>query len=669
MPRITYGPVVKGRTLKLLEILLQLAQENANRESDKFRYRWNEDAGEHSLNIQTDLNTLKYLSKQQEFNIVLSKTQIREALHLLKNFLQLLTDHRTRTQGADAWHFTLHLWSSDTVTNLNQASALWDQLREGKGSTNLKDTSPQKVFQAVNETPEINFSFPPPFTLRKHRDWLENIFIEEIISMLRVTDIFNRASYINKIKKAETDPFLLSILNGTTVPLICNLERTPNRTIRLGWELEQAKQLINTHPLHFVISPAHAGTLAIFTYIQSQNVSITFDYQHPHSVEIVEQALNDKFFTKVDGFTLTLATAGVLLREKTGKYSSSFMMPSLTHGLLAASNTNNLNMDGNYLLMKELPSTEYLLYKDLFQSGSISNSSTTEMEPDEVTQSLNTGDQTVRSIIGFPHYNFNLHFNKCILLNTPLVTTKPVFLFLRNSHLINSALTEALSILIRNAWLSIMENPLTLKTVAKKLVCNTDYITTLCRITGINRLDNDLSPIFNKIPQPIELNKTSKGFSYKRTDVNSIIKLRHKALRDGYPISEVNFDEDDHASTRHYGVFDNQGHNICCVTLIQSFWNGESAWQLRAMATSENLRNRGIGRAMIEYLLEDLEQNEQLKTIWCNSRVKSLGFYKKMGWREASQQFVNGNAGLSLKMVRIFSQTKQDDEQHLSTII
>ncbi len=669
MPRITYGPTVKQRTLKLLEVLLLLTESGAINDSSKFKYKWNDSDKGHSLSIKTELSTLSHLSKYQPIEDTLSKIQIREALHRLKDFLKILRDHRTSTQGSETWHFTLDLWSRDISTNLNQASALWDTLRKGETSTKSIDQRSPEILENEIEISEIDISYPPPFTLKKNRDWLESIYFEEIQSMIRMTDIFNRASYTKKIKKAETDPNLLSILRGTTAPLVCNLERTHNKTIRLGLNLEQARKIVNANPLHFVISPAHAGTLALLSYIQCQNVSITFDYQHPHSVEIVEQAISESFYTKVDGFSLTLATAGVLLRERAGKYSSSFMMPSLTHGLLASSNANKLEMDGDYLLMQELPSTEYLLYNDLINLGSIGKSRTVEMEPDEVTQSLHTGDRTVRSIIGFPHYCFNLRFNGCILLNNPMFATKPVFLFLRNSILTNSVLTEALAILIRDAWLSILENPQTLKSITKTLVCNSSYIRTLCRITGINRLDKHFKHSIENGTQAIEFHQTGKGVTYRKTDVNSIMSLRHKVLRDGYPISEVTFNEDDHPSTRHYGAFDSQGLSICCVTLIESFWNGETAWQLRAMATAEKFRNSGIGRTMIEFLLADLKKNNQLKTIWCNSRVTSLGFYKKMGWRESSQQFVNGNAGLSLKMVRVFQPNHPEHDQHSSTII
>jgi hypothetical protein len=38
---------------------------------------------------------------------------IKEALQRLKDWLEILEDNRTKTQGCEDWHFTLKLWSKD----------------------------------------------------------------------------------------------------------------------------------------------------------------------------------------------------------------------------------------------------------------------------------------------------------------------------------------------------------------------------------------------------------------------------------------------------------------------------------------------------------------------------------------------------------------------------
>ncbi|WP_249370284.1 GNAT family N-acetyltransferase [Acaryochloris marina] len=70
------------------------------------------------------------------------------------------------------------------------------------------------------------------------------------------------------------------------------------------------------------------------------------------------------------------------------------------------------------------------------------------------------------------------------------------------------------------------------------------------------------------------------------------------------------------------------------------------------MATAPDWRNQGIGTGLIQYLFEDLQKSDQVRPIWSNARVSSAKFYRELGWREVSEQFENGNAGLSVQMLR-----------------
>lgn len=687
MPRSSYGPTQQARVLRILESILRFV----NYETDisnkiNIKYSWQlEDSNRPQLIISTNINSLKYLCDNQDKQKQIDRNEVREALHYLKDFLGILQDNRVNKQGAQDWHFTLKLWSRKTDENIKKAIELWEQqktsinksIRVCTSSIEKSDIFARNLIElpSNNNKLESNETFnnlPLPFNIQNNLVWLKKIYIEEISSMLNVTDIFYRESYKKQIHDAENDSSFLAFTKSKE-SLICDLEKKLSRTNRLGWNLDQAIRVINNNPIHLVISPAHAGTLAILTYLREKNINITFDYHHPHSVEIVENAIHDNFSKQVDGFTLTLATASVLLREKTGKYSSSFMMPNMTHGILSSNlNSNDLGMDGEYLLMKELPSTEFFIYENLVNAKTLSKSKSTEMEPDEVTHALSIGDNTIRAIIGFPHYNFNLKFNSCVLLNNPIAQTKPVFLFLRNSIIFESDVMQALSVLIRDAWLSILENPSILRRVVHQLIRQDDYIETLSRITGVSRLVyKKKSFVLEEIIKDENLitNNQIYNIDFRRTNVDCILQLRHQVLRNGYPISEVMFNEDYDDVTRHYGALDSQDNAICCVSLIQSYWNGSLAWQLRAMATAPNWRFKGIGRRIIHYMISDLARDNQLKFIWCNCRVQSSGFYKKMGWREASNQFINGNAGLSVKMVREFFVQNQNNNENLHTII
>ena len=140
--------------------------------------------------------------------------------------------------------------------------------------------------------------------------------------------------------------------------------------------------------------------------------------------------------------------------------------------------------------------------------------------------------------------------------------------------------------------------------------------------------------------------------TYTRTTPDRILQLRYQVLRPSFSIAEVIFPEDQDQETRHYGAFDQQERTICCVTLIPSIWAEKPAWWLRAMATAPGWRNQGIGTRMIRHLLVDLQKSDLTRPIWCNARVESAKFYQNLGWREVSGRFANGNAGLSVRMLR-----------------
>tara|TARA_B100000073_G_C23739229_1_gene573188 strand:+ start:1969 stop:2397 length:429 start_codon:yes stop_codon:yes gene_type:complete len=136
-----------------------------------------------------------------------------------------------------------------------------------------------------------------------------------------------------------------------------------------------------------------------------------------------------------------------------------------------------------------------------------------------------------------------------------------------------------------------------------------------------------------------------------KTESKNIINLRHKVLRNGYPIEEVMFKEDELISSRHYAMICNE-KIIACLTLFESEFDSKPAWQLRAMAVEEKHRGSSIGSQLLEFAMKDIEKNNILKNIWCNSRVTSKGFYKKFGFKETGESFVFGNAGKSIKMLR-----------------
>ena len=132
MPRNTYGDTVKKRVKRLLEALLAFVNWEFE-ESFNIESKWEaEDSTNPKLILKTTLVTLELLIAKDKYPDKLTKTQIREALNLLKDFLKILEDNRTKTKGVDTWHFTLTLWSKDQEKNLKQFDKAWEDSRPEK---------------------------------------------------------------------------------------------------------------------------------------------------------------------------------------------------------------------------------------------------------------------------------------------------------------------------------------------------------------------------------------------------------------------------------------------------------------------------------------------------------------------------------------------------------
>ncbi|MEM8808494.1 MAG: NB-ARC domain-containing protein [Cyanobacteria bacterium P01_G01_bin.38] len=134
MPRLNTSKQVKLRTRRLLEKLLSYANYELA-ESDDFEnrliVRWKNEATQSpELIVETELKVLMELAFARQEDPKL-KEQLRNDLRVLEEFLNILEDNRTRTQGAKDWRFTLKLWDKSTEANLEAFESVWDQ-RKGR---------------------------------------------------------------------------------------------------------------------------------------------------------------------------------------------------------------------------------------------------------------------------------------------------------------------------------------------------------------------------------------------------------------------------------------------------------------------------------------------------------------------------------------------------------
>ncbi|EKE96501.1 NB-ARC domain-containing protein, partial [Tolypothrix sp. PCC 7601] len=162
MPRTTYGTQPKKRVKRLLEALLCFADGEFGEDKFNIEYHWKEqDSANPKLTMKTTLVTLELLTLKDKDPGKLTKTQIREALNLLKDFVKILEDNRIHTKGVDEWHFSLKLWSRDREENLKQFDKVWESNRPKKSQQLEAHFTKDRSATVVPQTKLAIFQAPP----------------------------------------------------------------------------------------------------------------------------------------------------------------------------------------------------------------------------------------------------------------------------------------------------------------------------------------------------------------------------------------------------------------------------------------------------------------------------------------------------------------------------
>jgi WD40 repeat protein len=167
MPRPSFGPTSKEHAKKVFQVLLDLANGAMEEHLPKIQINCQTSR---RLVIRTTIRTLEQHSEITFGAKALNKSQIRETLKRLKNFLEILEDNRTNTQGAKNLHFTLKLWypCHAIQKNLQQLDLEWDKRRNAK--YNQQATVP--MLQDWGESIDVNTFHGRINELETLKQWL-----------------------------------------------------------------------------------------------------------------------------------------------------------------------------------------------------------------------------------------------------------------------------------------------------------------------------------------------------------------------------------------------------------------------------------------------------------------------------------------------------------------
>jgi len=118
--------------------------------------------------------------------------------------------------------------------------------------------------------------------------------------------------------------------------------------------------------------------------------------------------------------------------------------------------------------------------------------------------------------------------------------------------------------------------------------------------------------------------------------------LRQRILRPDFSVEACRFAEDECATSRHFGVYQ-EDKLVGIVTVLQlaepeTTGNQHNVWQIRAMATCLGVRGKGYGAALIN-AVEDYVRSKKAALIWFNARSGAVGFYQKQGYTIVGDEF------------------------------
>jgi predicted GNAT family N-acyltransferase len=130
------------------------------------------------------------------------------------------------------------------------------------------------------------------------------------------------------------------------------------------------------------------------------------------------------------------------------------------------------------------------------------------------------------------------------------------------------------------------------------------------------------------------------------------LPLRHAILRAGRPVETAHFPGDDMRTSRHFGAY-RHGKLLAVASLYAVETPerpGESAFQLRGMATSSEAQGSGLGKLLMVAVME-FAREKRARILWCNARVAASGFYRKLGFEIVGDEFVIPGVGPHFRMM------------------
>lgn len=117
-------------------------------------------------------------------------------------------------------------------------------------------------------------------------------------------------------------------------------------------------------------------------------------------------------------------------------------------------------------------------------------------------------------------------------------------------------------------------------------------------------------------------------------EYQQMVKLREDVLRKPLGLGFVPEELDTEKANLLIGAFEEDQMLGCCMLVEER----PGTVRLRQMAVSNDLQGKGIGRALMNFA-ENIARDQGYRILSMHARKNAIGFYEKMGYRVASEEF------------------------------
>lgn len=117
-------------------------------------------------------------------------------------------------------------------------------------------------------------------------------------------------------------------------------------------------------------------------------------------------------------------------------------------------------------------------------------------------------------------------------------------------------------------------------------------------------------------------------------EYQQMVKLRDDILRRPLGLGFTPQELDKEKENMLIGAFEEEQMLGCCMLVEEN----QEIVRLRQMAVLNDLQGKGIGRALMNFA-ENLARDRGYKVLSMHARKNAIGFYEKMGYQVASDEF------------------------------